>query len=80
MPTYDFRNKKTGEVHEEIMSMAAHDKYLEDNPHLEHVYVMPKIVSGVAGARKSDDNFKDVLRNIKHHHKKATFDPDGDPS
>jgi hypothetical protein len=53
---------------------------LKTNPNLEQILEMPRIVSGVAGARKSDDNFKDVLRNIKHHHKKATFDPDGDPS
>jgi len=80
MPTYCFRNNKTGEVHEEMMKMDAREKFLKDNPNLTQVLEMPRIVSGVAGARKSDDNFKDVLRNIKHHHKKATFDPDGDPS
>ena len=62
------------------MKMDDREKYLKDNSNLTQVLEMPRIVSGVAGARKSDDNFKDVLRNIKHHHKKATFDPDGDPS
>ena len=80
MPTYCFRNNETGEVDEEIMKMDDREKYLKDNSNLTQVLEMPRIVSGVAGARKSDDNFKDVLRNIKHHHKKATFDPDGDPS
>mgnify|MGYP003627235764 CR=1 FL=1 len=80
MPTYNFRDKETGEVSEEIMKMADREPYLKTNPNLEQILEMPRIVSGVAGARKSDDNFKDVLRNIKHHHKKATFDPDGDPS
>ena len=80
MPTYNFRDKETGEVSEEIMKMADREPYLKTNPNLEQILEMPRIVSGVAGARHSDDNFKDVLRNIKHHHKKATFDPDGDPS
>ena len=80
MPTYDFKDKKTGEVCEMRMTIAEREQYIKDNPHLEQVIGMPQIVSGVAGARKSDDNFKDVLRNIKHNHPKATFDPDTDPS
>ena len=80
MPTYCFRDNETGEVHEEIMKMDDREKYLKDNSNLTQVLEMPRIVSGVAGARHSDDNFKDVLRNIKHNHPKATFDPDGDPS
>jgi hypothetical protein len=79
MPTYEFRNKKTGKVFEEMMTMAEFDIFKKDNPHLEPVPHAPKIVSGVMGARRSDDNFKDVLRNIKHNHPKATFDPDADP-
>jgi len=80
MPTYDFRNKKTGEITEVMITIAERDQFLKDNPDIEQCIGMPQIVSGVAGARKSDDNFKDVLRNIKHNHPKATFDPDGDPS
>ena len=80
MPTYDFEDKKTGKVCEMRMTIAERDQFLKDNPNLEQVIGMPRIVSGVAGARKSDDNFKDVLRNIKHNHPKATFDPDTDPS
>lgn len=37
MPTYDFRNKETGEVIEKIMKIAAREKFLADNPHLEQI-------------------------------------------
>jgi hypothetical protein len=76
MPTYSFRNKKTGKEFDDMMLMSERDQYLKDNPHLEPVPTMPAIVSGVAGARRTDDNFKDVLRNIKKNHPKGNLDPD----
>ncbi len=76
MPTYSFRNTKTGKVFDDMMPMSERDKYLKDNPHLEAVLTMPAIVSGVAGGRRTDDNFKDVLRNMKDKHPKGNIDPD----
>ena len=76
MPTYSFRNSKTGKVFDDMMPMSERDKYLKDNPHLEAVPTMPAIVSGVAGGRRTDDNFKDVLRNMKDKHPKGNIDPD----
>ncbi len=76
MPTYTFKNIKTGHTYDERMTIAEREKYLADNKNVEHVVVMPAIVSGVAGARKTDDNFKDVLRNIQHNHPKGNIDPD----
>ena len=35
MPSYDFKNKKTGEIIEVRMSMNDLDKYKEDNPDME---------------------------------------------
>jgi hypothetical protein len=35
MPTYDFRNKDTGEVFERVMSIAAKAEFLEANPNIE---------------------------------------------
>ena len=38
MPTYCFLNNETGEEFEESMSMADHDTYLANNPHLTHQF------------------------------------------
>ena len=76
MPTYTFKNNITGLDFDEFMGMNEKDKYLKDNPHLEAVLTMPAIVSGVAGGRRTDDNFKDVLRNMKDKHPKGNIDPD----
>ena len=76
MPTYTFKNIKTGRTYDERMTIAEREKYLAINKNVEHVVVMPAIVSGVAGARKTDDSFKDVLRNIQHNHPKGNIDPD----
>ena len=59
-----------------MMLMSERDQYLKDNPHLEPVPTMSAIVSGVAGVRRTDDGFKDVLRNIKKNHPKGNLDPD----
>ena len=69
MPTYDFKNKRTGKVREERMTIAERDQFVKDNPHLEQVISFPKIVSGVDGLRKPDDSFRDILRNIDKTHK-----------
>ena len=38
MPTYEFRDKETGEITEERMSFTVLDKYKEYNPHLEQYH------------------------------------------
>jgi len=35
MPSYDMRNKETGEISEHRMSYTVLDKFLEENPNLE---------------------------------------------
>ena len=61
MPTYDFENKKTGEVFEKMMTIADKEQYLKDNPDIQQLLGMPKIVSGADGIRRTDDNFRDIL-------------------
>ena len=80
MPTYDFENKKTGEVFEKIMTIAGKEQYLKDNPDIQQLLGMPKIVSGVDGLRKTDDSFRDILRNIdkKHKSRKNTMNKNAD--
>ena len=50
MPTYDFENKKTGEVFEKMMTIADKEQYLKDNPDIQQLLGMPKIVSGNTNA------------------------------
>lgn len=72
MPTYNLRNKNTGEETTQFMFMSELDQYLIDNPHMETVPASPAIVSGVASARmKPDDGFRDLLRTIKKANPKS---------
>lgn len=76
MPTYSFKNRETGDIAEVKLSIVDLDKFKENHPEVELVIVSSTdIVSGVAGTRKMDDNFKDLLKNIKKHSgRKNTID------
>jgi len=65
MPTYDFKNKDTGEVFTKAMKIAEREQYLLDNPNLEGVISSPSLIDSVRlGIRKPDSGFKEVLQKI----------------
>lgn len=64
MPTYEFRNKETGEVTEKFMSMSSREQFLLDNPHLEQTMTTAPAVSGDHITLKKDTGFKEVLQKI----------------
>lgn len=66
MPTYNFRNKETGEVFEKFMSISARETFLQENPSIETMISgTPMIVDPVRiGVRKVDSGFKEVLQKI----------------
>lgn len=64
MPTYEFRNKETGEVTERFMSMSAREQFLVDNPHLEQTITRAPAVAGDHITIKKDTGFKEVLQKI----------------
>lgn len=65
MPLYEFRNKETGEVREQLMSIAACELFLLENPSFELVISAPRVVSGVTGiTHKNDGGFKDMMSRI----------------
>lgn len=66
MPTYDFRNKDTGEVFEKVMKIAEKEQYLKDNPNLEsYIGRAPGMADPVnLRVRKADNGFKEVLQKI----------------
>jgi len=64
MPTYSFRNRETGEIHDEIMRIAAREQYLLDNPHLESIITNAPAFAGDHITIKKDTGFKEVLQRI----------------
>lgn len=71
MPNYSFKNEKTGEVYELNMSYDDKLKYLEENPDVRALLSRPSIGYHML-VRKPDDNFRDVLKNIKSKHQGST--------
>jgi hypothetical protein len=71
MPTYNFRNLNTGEETEVTMKIAELDAYKEEHPELQQfLSKAPSIGDPIRlGLKKPDDGFKDVLKNVKSHHK-----------
>lgn len=66
MPTYNFRNKETGEEWEAFISISEREELLKD-PNIEQVHLgSAQIVSGVRG--KPDSAFRDLLKDMKKKH------------
>ena len=67
MPTYTFRNKNTGEVHNDFMSISKMEEYLKDNPDIVQVLNTLTIVDPVGiGVTKPPSDFqKYVLGKVK---------------
>jgi hypothetical protein len=72
MPTYTFENTNTNDLVEVTMKIAELDQFKLDNPHLSQRIVRPPSLGDAhrLGLKKPDDGFRDVLRNVKHHHKR----------
>lgn len=75
MPIYSVMNTNTEEVFEVNMKFTEFEQYLKDNTHFKQVFTkFPSIGDPVRlGRRKPDDGFRDVLRNVQHHHKKDSI-------
>lgn len=74
MPMYKTENTHTGEITTHLCSWETISQFLADNSSENLVPAAPAIVSGVAGLRKPDEGFRDVLRNIKQHHRGSSID------
>lgn len=67
MPTYSFRNKDTGEIHDEFMPIDAKEQFLLDNPHLHQTFTSAPMLGDptkLSASRKYDSGFKEVLQRI----------------
>jgi hypothetical protein len=69
MPTYIFKNKKTGIVYEDFMSISDMEKIIS-NPNMELVIDSVNIVSGQGDNidAKTDAGWKETLANISEAH------------
>ena len=73
MPTYNFRNKKTGEITEEFMSISAREEFLKKNKNLEpYIDEAPSFNYASRGfgtvTDKTDNGFKEVMSKIAEKH------------
>lgn len=66
MPTYNFRNKETGEEFEVTMKISELDSYKEANPQLTQFLTgAPPIGDSVRlGIKKLDNGFREVLQKV----------------
>lgn len=67
MPTYDFKNKETGDVFEKFMKISEKDQYLLDNSNLEQTFINAPSLGDptkLSSTRKFDSGFKEVLQKI----------------
>ena len=72
MPIYSVMNTTTEEVFEVNMKFTEFEQYLKDNTNFKQVFTrFPAVGDPIRmGVRKPDDSFRDVLKNVGHHHKK----------
>ena len=69
MPIYTFENTKTGEVYDDMMSIAEIEKFLKKNKHIKQKLTTINISSGVQGINmKNDGGWKDNLSRIAEAH------------
>lgn len=55
MPTYEFKNKKTGEIEEYLLSFSQVDDFKKDNPHLERIWTdTPSVIYKGSGFYSTD--------------------------
>ena len=69
MPIYTFENTETGEVYDDMMSIADMEKFLKKNKHIKQRLTTINISSGVQGVNmKNDGGWKDNLSRIAEAH------------
>tara|TARA_R110000772_G_scaffold131093_2_gene239362 strand:+ start:412 stop:735 length:324 start_codon:yes stop_codon:yes gene_type:complete len=71
MPTYCFKNEKTGEEWEDMMSIAERSTLLEKAPHIRQLPpTQLNIVAGTSASKslRTDDGWKENLSRIAEAH------------
>lgn len=78
MPTYTFENKDTGDQKTEIMTIAAMEQYIADNPDwfvvIKPLGVRDNFVASRFTNIPIDGDFKNMLDNMKRANPGSTID------
>ena len=69
MPTYNFKNDKTGEEWEEFFTISGREEFLEQNP---HIHQLPSLfalsASGTGDRIKNDGGWNENMSRIAEAH------------
>ena len=67
MPTYEFKDKETGELQELFMKISEKEKFLKDNPNLISIISAPNYITRSDGdvLKKAGDGWKEVQDKVK---------------
>ena len=68
MPSYSFKDTKTGEEWEELLTISEREKFLEQNPHVQQLPSMVSIVGGHGDRIKNDGGWKENMSRIAEAH------------
>ena len=72
MPTYYFKNVKSGEVIEKYCSMSTRQEMIDSGEWEMHHESTTNLVRGVGG--KPDATFRDILKEMKKRHSQGISD------
>ena len=75
MPTYTFKNEKTGKVWDDMMMISEKEAYLKKNKHIKQQLTQINISSGVVGmgSMKNDNGWKEMQSRIAEAHPASNF-------
>ena len=70
MPTYEFKDKETGESKELFMKISEKDQFLKDNPNLKQVILPANFITRRDGdvLKKAGAGWNEVLQKVGEHH------------
>ena len=70
MPTYEFKDKETGEVEELFMKLSEKDQFLKDNPNLKQQITAPNFITRRDGdvLKAAGSGWNEVLQKVGEAH------------
>ena len=66
MPTYEFKDKETGETQEVFLKLSEKDQFLKDNPNLKQVILPANFITRRDGdvLKKAGHGWNEVLQKV----------------
>ena len=70
MPTYEFKDKETGETQEVFMKLSEKDQFLKDNPNLKQQITAPNFITRRDGdvLKAAGSGWNEVLQKVGEAH------------